>query len=445
MNRGFSSVIAIIIAVIVIVGGGIFVSQRNGDIREEVDSEPTVEIIPTSEETTESGSMEDGDDVKSEVTSTPPPTVSTDVMESEGEAMTDEVVEEPFNATQDDSVELPEVSATPPTEEVEEVVVVAPESRAETAYVINEFDGTISVIDVATEIVTETVKIVTGGVGTSALDSIIVSPNKEHLYVTDRRTNKVIVVKVSDLSVVTEINVGNTPHGLTTTPSGHKLYVANFDSNTVSVIDTETNTVASTIGVDRKPSDVTASPDGTKIYVTHRDELGIANKKRILIINVGDDTITENIDLLAPSRSRVTVFTPDGTKAFVSIQGSNVVGVINTSLEKLIRTIQGMTNVDQMIVSSDGSMVYVVSATDLINTILESKIYIINVQTEQLARQLSGFKAPRGISLTTDNSKLYVTEYQNDEIRIFDLNEDKVVKTISIGDMPTDIVIIPGS
>ena len=434
-NRGFSSVIAIIIAVIVIVGGGIFVSQRDSDIGEEVDSEPTVEIIPTPKDTTESSSMKDDDDVKSEVTPTAPPSVSTDVVESEVEETKDEVMEE----------ETPDVVVTPPPGEVEEVVVVAPESRAETAYVINEFDGTISVIDVATEIVTETVKIVTGGVGTSALDSIIVSPNKEHLYVTDRRTNKVIVVKVSDLSVVTEIDVGNAPQGLATTPSGHKLYVANFDSNTVSVIDTETNTVASTIGVDRKPSDVTASPDGTKIYVTHRDELGIANKKRILIINVGDDTITENIDLLAPSRSRVTVFTPDGTKAFVSIQGSNVVGVINTSLEKLIRTIQGMTNVDQMIVSSDGSMVYVVSATDLINTILESKIYVINTQTEQLARQLSGFKAPRGISLTTDNSKLYVTEYQNDEIRVFDLNEDKVVKTISIGDMPTDIVIIPGS
>ena len=80
-----------------------------------------------------------------------------------------------------------------------------PALAASFAYISNQFDGTVSVIDAATNTVTATV------------------------------------------------GVGLNPYGLAATPNGTRIYVANFGSNSVSVISTATNTVTATVGVGANP------------------------------------------------------------------------------------------------------------------------------------------------------------------------------------------------
>jgi len=88
-------------------------------------------------------------------------------------------------------------------------LMARPAEAAPFAYVANQADGTVSVIDTAT------------------------TPN----------------------TVVATVTVGLVPFGVAVTPDGKRVYVANSSSNTVSVIDTTTtpNTVVATVTVGANP------------------------------------------------------------------------------------------------------------------------------------------------------------------------------------------------
>jgi YVTN family beta-propeller protein len=102
------------------------------------------------------------------------------------------------------------------------------QARAQNAYIPNEADGTVLVIDTAT-------------------NTVIGSP----------------------------ITVGTSPVGVAVTPGGSKVYVANFGDSTVSVIDTATNTVT-TIAVGTNPVGVAVTPDGSKVYVTNQRSTNVS-------------------------------------------------------------------------------------------------------------------------------------------------------------------------
>jgi YVTN family beta-propeller protein len=90
-------------------------------------------------------------------------------------------------------------------------------------------------------------------------------------YVVNNGDNTVSVIDTATNAVVgTPIPVGGLPNGVAITPDGTHAYVANAGGNTVSVIDTATNTVeAATIAVGESPVAVAVTPDGKHAYVAN--------------------------------------------------------------------------------------------------------------------------------------------------------------------------------
>ena len=88
-----------------------------------------------------------------------------------------------------------------------------------------------------------------------------------YAYITNEYENTVSVIDTATNTVIATVNVGSTPNGIAVSPDGTKVYVTNFHSVTVSVIDTATDTVTSTVDVGSAPRGVAANPDGTKVYV----------------------------------------------------------------------------------------------------------------------------------------------------------------------------------
>ena len=79
--------------------------------------------------------------------------------------------------------------------------------------------------------------------------------NAQTAYITNAGNNTVSVINVATNTVSATIPVGNQPEGISVSPDGTKVYVANesSSSNTVSVINTATNTVSATIPVGSNP------------------------------------------------------------------------------------------------------------------------------------------------------------------------------------------------
>ncbi|MGB9939582.1 PGF-pre-PGF domain-containing protein [Methanosarcina sp.] len=101
----------------------------------------------------------------------------------------------------------------------------------------------------------------------------------------------VSVIDTATNNVTATVPVGQSPGGVAVTPDGKKVYVANSDP-TVSIIDTATNTVTATINVGNRPYGVAVNPAGTKVYVTNPDSgmvslIDTTTNKVTATVNVG--------------------------------------------------------------------------------------------------------------------------------------------------------------
>jgi uncharacterized repeat protein (TIGR01451 family)/uncharacterized repeat protein (TIGR02543 family) len=82
---------------------------------------------------------------------------------------------------------------------------------------------------------------------------VAVTPDGAFVYVTNQNSDTVSVIDTASNTVTDTIPVGAQPFGVAVTPDGAFVYVANNGSTTVSVIDTASNTVTATIPVGISP------------------------------------------------------------------------------------------------------------------------------------------------------------------------------------------------
>src|SRR6202790_5493172 len=194
------------------------------------------------------------------------------------------------------------------------------------AYVANQRDGTVSVVDTATQVVS-TINL--GSTG-NALLGVAVTPDGQRAYVTDQSNNIVSVIDTATHAVVNTIAAG-IPGGVAVTPDGLHAYVTNQSDNTVSVIDTATQAVVSTIPVGSNPYGVAVTSNGLHAYVTNNSD------NTVSVIDTATHTVISTIHV-GSDPFGVTV-TPDGLHAYVVNGFGNTVSVIDTATQAVVNTI----------------------------------------------------------------------------------------------------------
>jgi YVTN family beta-propeller protein len=153
---------------------------------------------------------------------------------------------------------------------------VAVSADGSTAYVTNQGDTTVSVVDLATP--TPTIKD-TVQVGTHP-NAAVLDKSGQTLYVANGDSDQISVVDTSTDKVATTIDlapydkatVGTNPTGLSLSPDGDTLYVANSGNNDVDVIDLHGHRVVGSIPNGWYSSAVVATE--SKLYVTSAKGLG---------------------------------------------------------------------------------------------------------------------------------------------------------------------------
>jgi YVTN family beta-propeller protein len=219
-------------------------------------------------------------------------------------------------------------------------------THAQNAYITNQVDNTVSVIDTATNTV----------VGSPILVGefpygVAVTPDGSKVYVTNEGSNTVSVIATATNTVVgSPIPVGASPNGVAVTPDGSKVYVTvgfcisgpsccfppTACTGSVQVIDTATNTVVgSPILVGSIPLGVAVTPDGSKVYVTVGFCVLSACTGGVQVIDTATNTVVGSPILVARIPLGVAV-TPDSTKVYVADRGSNTVSVIDTATNTVV-------------------------------------------------------------------------------------------------------------
>jgi YVTN family beta-propeller protein len=143
-------------------------------------------------------------------------------------------------------------------------------TRTRSIYVTNQSDGTVSVIDTATNTVTATI-----AVGNQP-NAVAVNATTGRFYVTNQADGTVSVIDAATNTIVATISTGSEPFGVAVNATTGFVYVthtgtpsdpAGSPSGTVSVIDAATNTVTGTVTVGESAAGIAVNPATGDIYI----------------------------------------------------------------------------------------------------------------------------------------------------------------------------------
>jgi len=123
------------------------------------------------------------------------------------------------------------------------------------------------------------------------------NPNNEMLYVVHSEVSHINVIDTNKDEVVGTIPVGKTPLLIKIDVEANVGYITNWESNDISVIDLATNTVTKNLQTGFVPDQMSIDHDNMKLYVTHHAS------PHVSVINLQDSTIEDKIQLKGPTHA----------------------------------------------------------------------------------------------------------------------------------------------
>ena len=301
------------------------------------------------------------------------------------------------------------------------------------AFVTNERDGTITVIDTGADRVYSTIKV--GG----RLRGIRLNPERTRIWVAisypTNQTQGEDTIAELDLNgkIITKYAAGTDPENFVVDNHATRLYIANEDAGTASITDVKANRVIASMPVGLEPEGAAMSPDGRWVYITSESSSSVS------VI----DTQTGNVvkQFLVGARPREAAFTADSTRAYVTAENGNVVSVVETHDHTVIKTIElprgeGTTQLKPkgVVVSPDGKRIYVATGRG-------NSVAVIDGEQLTLMTLIPVGQRPWGLALTPDGRKLYTANGVSNDVSVIDTTSNKVIGAIKAGDGPWGIAL----
>ncbi|WP_316785175.1 Ig-like domain repeat protein [Streptomyces sasae] len=293
---------------------------------------------------------------------------------------------------------------------------VAINSAGTRAYVANEGDDTVSVIDTATNTVTATIN-----VGSSPF-GVAVTPGGAFVYVTNVASDSVSVIDTATNAVTDTISVGTAPFGIAINTAGTRAHVANEGDDTVSVIDTATNTVIDTINVGSSPFGVAFSPAGAFSYATNN------GANTVSVIDTATNTVTATINV--GSGPTGIAITSDDALAYVTNNSDNTISVIDTATNTVSDTIPAGGAPTNIAITPDDAFAYVTNNAD--NT-----VSVLDIGSNTIAFDISVGTSPFGVAFTPNGLHAYVTNNSDNTVSVLDVAPFPTATTLTSTPDPT--------
>jgi len=232
-------------------------------------------------------------------------------------------------------------------------------------------------------------------------------------YVVNNGDNKVSVINTVTKAVIATVPVGPSyasyaPRGVTLNPNGTRGYVANSGNGTVSVINTVNNSIVTTIPVNLgQNSTLALNPTGTRAYVTVPN--ADMSPGKVAVINTATNRVVATIAINGTPKS--IVFHPNGTRAYVpyDVDYDGYVAVINTASNSVIANIHiNVTGplTGDIAINPAGTRLYgVIGYSDVTPT----HIYVVNtVNNSFVTAQSFGFGNANDFLLNATGTRAYL-------------------------------------
>jgi len=287
----------------------------------------------------------------------------------------------------------------------------------------------------------------------------------------DPSTNKVV-------GIIKGIEVN---HGAAAAPDGSRLYVSNEANSTLDVVDMKTLKVTRSIPLTAHPNNIAISKDGKRVYVSIArapgavDVIDTASQERvktipvkgavhntyvtpdgkwvvsgsvaahvITVISQPTETVEWSLTMDAGVRPMTFTTNPDGSTKWILVQLSDFNGfaVVDFATRKEINRVAlpelaagkakymfGGSESHGMAVTSD-------QKTLVVDSRLNSSLYIYSLPDLKLQGAVEVGKSPDWVTLTPDGKFAYVACAASDYVSVVDIGAKREVAKIPVGQVP---------
>ena len=304
---------------------------------------------------------------------------------------------------------------------------------ANKAFVSNERDNTISVID------TDSWEVIHQFNGGNRPRGITLSPDGTKLYVCASDDNLVRVFDTETYEELPSLPSGPDPELFIIEPSGKRLYIANEDDNLVTVTDTETRTVLAEVPVGVEPEGMGMSPDA-KWVVNTSETTNMAH-----FISTEDYQIKHNV--LVDQRPRYAQYSADGTRLFVSSEIGGTVTVMDIAADGTPEVIKKISfEVPGVLpewlqpvgvkVTEDGGRVFVALGP-------ANRVAVIDGESLEVIDYIITGQRVWQLAFTPGEEYLLTTNGNSNDITVIDVAREKAIKSVQVGQQPWGVVVTP--
>ena len=192
-----------------------------------------------------------------------------------------------------------------------------------TAFVTNQFDDNIGIIDVASGSQVSTVS-----VPMSTFNVAYCRSNKR-VYVTGPGTSVYVINPATPL-LTDSIATSAVTNGITTDAKCTRIYVSDESNGRVLEINPATNVIVRTFPTGGAPKDLAVSPAGKRLYVA--DETGF-----LQVWNIPDGLPVVSVPLTAGAFG--LAISPDGAQVYAGMPFGGGVAVLSTATNTIVNTI----------------------------------------------------------------------------------------------------------
>jgi len=258
----------------------------------------------------------------------------------------------------------------------------------------------------------------------------------DNVHIIDPATNKVV-------GQISGIEVG---HGAAAAPDGSRLYVSNEADSTLDVVDGRTLRVMSKVPLTGHPNNIAASRDGARVYVAIRQAPGA--------VDVVDTASLQRVKSI-PIKGEVhnTYVTPDGRFVVAgSIAGKNLT-VIDQRTEEPVWTLDFELGVRPLAFdqNADGSTKRIFVQLSDFNGFavvdFATRKEVTRVTLPQIAAGkkpvMEGGNTSHGMAVTADNRLLVVNSRLNSAVYVYSLPDLKLAGSVDVGIAPDWVTLTP--
>lgn len=256
-----------------------------------------------------------------------------------------------------------------------------------------------------------------------------------------------IAVPPASATITDTIEIGefSDPWGVVVHPTEPRAYVAVGATDSVEVIDTSTNEIIDTIQVGNVPVAVTMNADGSRLYVTN------STSRTVSVIDTATNQVIATVNTgTGPGRAIVA---PNGY-LYVANSGGAAVTVIDTATNTQVDLNPTQNGVQAIIpvgngprglaLSPDGSRLYVSSTNDDTVTVINTATNtVVDANGAAAGNAIAtGGDQPVDAVMSSDGRYLYVSNQSDDYVTIIDTT-DYSVEHVDVGGYQSNVALSP--